>query len=351
MSDRRRNHFIPRFILKRFASKRKKEKSWIWQLSRDSKAEISTKDAAVAADFYGGSETGVEDMFESAEKRFSRSLTAIEGGDLILGHAETLRELVWTLAVRTRALREQFAGTFSQFLGTAIKSLESNSVQEVIVEHMRSNWDRLMGDALSGLPKIAHLDARSFLGDPDVKEDLRCSAEKLLPMLAPALLSRFCGGINNQDALKKISEEGQIKGLKTLLGESRVPETFSPSSWQLYNVESQDLILGDGCVVAVGADGSVGSLLRSDIAWKAVYLPISVSTVLVAMREGSGALLSARDINIASATLSSSYIYASKVNDFVLEMAQIIGKGEVLISGEKVAEIVAESWNDLGRSN
>lgn len=89
MPDRRRNHFIPRFLLNRFASRRKDSKAWIWQISQDGSAvEISTRDAAVATDFYGGPETGVEDAFAEAETEFSRTLAAIERGGLACDHAK-----------------------------------------------------------------------------------------------------------------------------------------------------------------------------------------------------------------------------------------------------------------------
>jgi hypothetical protein len=304
----------------------------------------------VATDFYGGPATGVEDMFASAEARFSLALSSIDKGDSALNHAETLRELVWTLVVRTRALREQFTDTFDQFLDTAARSVMSSDAQDALARHMRANLDSVLENAISSLPPIEGVDTKSLFADPAFKDDLRRSAEDLVGMV-PVLFSQFLGGIRDQDLLVKTSEEGQIKGLKKLLESGKLPETFSPAYWEIYNVEPQRLILGDGCIVAIGEDGSVGSILGSGITWQSVYLPISASEVLVARQDVPGALLSPREINAASAALSSSYIYASQVDDSVLEMAREIGKGEVFLSKDQISEIVDGGWRDLAKSN
>lgn len=119
----RRNHYVPRFLLKRFSSRSQGKKSWIWQVSHeDDPVEISTRDAAVTRDFYGGPSSGVEDAFATAETRFADVLAAIESGDSPQLHQKELREFIWTLVVRTRAFRQQFA----QFSGDLLeKVLES----------------------------------------------------------------------------------------------------------------------------------------------------------------------------------------------------------------------------------
>ena len=73
--SRKRHHYIPRFLLARFASQRQEEKSWVWQISTDRAIEISTKDAAVSKHFYG-QDSSIEDGLVPLETGYAATLSA-----------------------------------------------------------------------------------------------------------------------------------------------------------------------------------------------------------------------------------------------------------------------------------
>jgi hypothetical protein len=87
MSTRKkRNHYVPRVILNRFASyrdeKRKVYKIWNYRKDGTSK-EISTKDAALGVYFYGKEDAVLEDQFGKVETKIGHVLSV---------RPETLRE-------------------------------------------------------------------------------------------------------------------------------------------------------------------------------------------------------------------------------------------------------------------
>lgn len=126
MSASRRNHFIFRLLLGRFASRVVGEKSWIWQVSSNGAAcQISTRDAAVSVDFYGGCETGLENALKKFEAEFHQALTAVESGANPHTYSDVLSRLIWTLSARTRALRSNFEKVGSQVLAVMCESAKS----------------------------------------------------------------------------------------------------------------------------------------------------------------------------------------------------------------------------------
>ena len=81
MGRARRNHYVPQFLLRRFASKKDGDSHWIWQISRDGAVrEISTRHAAVAKDFYGDADTSIEATLSIVEAGYGGALADIDRG-------------------------------------------------------------------------------------------------------------------------------------------------------------------------------------------------------------------------------------------------------------------------------
>lgn len=345
MADRRRNHFIPRFLLARFASKRDGKKSWVWQVSREGEPqEISTRDAAVATDFYGGRETGIEDAFAEAEGHFARALLSIEGGAPIREHEDTVKQLIWTLAVRTRALRQQFAALAHGLADTLIET--SRSSQDMMAQYMRSEFLSLMEKEFSTLPPEEQTAASAAISAPEAREEILEAIEGLMRSPLPQLFFDQFRDILQDQGMQRVAEGGQVKGLGRLLGDKKAPDSFSPSYWHLHRVDPHPLILGDSCAFAVRTDGRLGSLLpgNRNVKWETIYLPISPHTALVAARRKPTYLLGPEEINRASAGLSWSHIYSSVLNDAVRTMAAAIGSIAPILSEEEILDLASNSW-------
>lgn len=347
-SGRKRNHYIPRFFLNRFASRRKKSKHWIWQVGRDEHPrEISTRDAAVSAYFYGGEETTVERSFASAEARFSDALRALDGGGSADHYADVLRELVWTLALRTLALRRQFAEAGSQLISTLVNSARSEGARRSLGRAVRARFDAELERVLSNVEPQQQQIIRQHLEAPGARERLRDFVEQRAqsPEMQ-TLLDRFAGMIQRNDRLLSSARDGQIQGLARLLESGGVPESFTPSVWSIHSVKSARFILGDACVVAEMEGGEVGSIMRAGHSWQAVYLPISSSAVLVGKRNRSYGALEVNEINEASAKLARSYIFSSRCETLEKELSGSIGTMKILTEDE-MARLARRAWRDF----
>jgi len=143
---------MPRFLLNRFSSRGERKKCWIWQLEQGGMPiEISTRDAAVSDYFYGGPETGVEDAFANVEDRLSALPQSLDQGELPENLAEDLRLFIWTLAVRTRAVRDQLGGTANVLFDQMATTITSDQALAAVLEQLDLQFDRVIKDTLQDL--------------------------------------------------------------------------------------------------------------------------------------------------------------------------------------------------------
>ena len=342
---RERNHFIPRFLLNRFASRREGEKRWIWQLGPGSEPkEISTRDVAVESHFYGGSETGVETAFAAAESRFGAVLQALDRGEGATDHSDTLRALTWTLAIRTRALRKQFAETADQLVARLAESASSEEAREAFAREFRGQFDVLIDEMLAKLP----IHQRELLKIPLVRELLMNLGEQHARSFdLRGLMVKFIAVVRSQESLSQSARKGQIRGLAQLLGEKGVPNSFAPSHWSVRCVAPGRLILGDGCVVAASESHAAGSLFRLGNSWPSLYLPICPSALLVGKLNPADPELELEQVNRASAELSWSHIYSCRIDEQEAYLAHLVGSGAAFLTAEELSAVVDSAWSEL----
>jgi hypothetical protein len=283
--------------------------------------------------------------------RFGRVLQLLDQGESPNRHADVLRELVWTLAIRTRALRKQFAKTADNLLARLVASASSTAARGVLARHFQSQFDELMDRFVADLPPAKQAVARGVLGLPAVREQLiGLGVEYLHSPDSQALLANLVEVVRAQDRLSRSATDGQIRGLAQLLGQRRAPESFAPSDWSIEAVAPRRLVLGDGCVVACSDAGEATSLLRVSQTWRSIYLPISPSTLLVGARSSAGAELQLEDMNRLSAELSWSHIYSSQADELERGLAERISSGAFILTEDELSELVAGAWSNLERN-
>jgi len=240
VSNKKRNHFIPKVLLNRFASRKVREKFWVWQVGNTDSREISTKDAAVTSYFYGKPETGIEDLLGTVEGMIGSTLVFIDSGNDSNNVSEELRHICWNLAVRTRALREQFSSIGSTIFDGLNKTVESNEARDSISRYFDENIDELIQKQAD---TFSRNERRSFLAKMKNKENLRL------------FLSMMNSQVNNTDKLKNMSnhvvdkiktervfskgsKDGQLRTLSEALKYGSSPDWFQPLKWHI--VERQD---------------------------------------------------------------------------------------------------------------
>ncbi len=348
--NRDRNHFISRFLLRRFASRvdAKREKSWIWELQKTGAVrEISTKDAAVRSKFYGDRATGIEDAFANEEDKFSGALRAIDAGSSLAEHSSTLSRLVWSQAVRTRALRQSLAETMDAAFSAFTSSLDSKAAMAAFKRMTKEELPRTIADEMNRLPLPARREAERRLEAIGGTEGAVRMALAKIDSLEFAAFGVMLNAIMRSEGLiDKAMERGHIRALSKVLIESPSDLPFKPDAWYLLEDPSESLVLGDVGVFAVARDGTTSLVMRASDSWREMYLPISPTKALVACISDARPSLSPEEVNRASAAFSLMSIYVARPSEVIRQLIPLIGTRARLGDANDIQGIIDDVWSD-----
>ena len=309
-------------------------------------SEPSTVDVAAEKFSYGKEQESVEDKLATIETEQSRVLDDIASGTPPEAHEKSLRDLFWSLSIRTRAVRESLSRAGLSLVRLMAETASSSSAKEALAREVSCTFDARLSEMLDRLPEAA----RTAMAVPAIRAALR---EQAMAHLDKLEMGEIIDAVASQpDFDKKLSEaskEGQIRGLRQLLASSITPAMFAPAHWQVIEAAPQSVILGDCCTVSVCLDGSNGTLLRNSKDWTEAYLPIGHDRILVAQRKSGKALLSTDEVNLLSTSVSSEAFYAARVTPYEEELRRKIGSVPGLLTDQELREILADAWDKLGR--
>lgn len=348
MSKKKRNHIIPKVLLNRFASRKEGKKAWIWQVSKtDDPREISTRNAAVSSYFYGKPETGIEEMLGPVEGMIGSTLTAIDKGDDLETLHEEFRHLCWNLAVRTRALREQYSSMGNTVIESINNGIESDEAGQSLCSYFDENANEIIQRHADSYPRN---ERRAFLS----KMKKKSNRIQFVSMMKSAtndssIIKTFSNmvtdKIKSERVFEKASKDGQLRALSDSLKYGSSPEWFIPIQWHIIERQDPYFILGDSCLITQREDGSVGSLFKFSSEWKKLYLPISPHKVLVGSRSDECHILSDEQINQAQAEISQSHIFSSHIDEGIIRLSDYIREGEPIVSNEEFERFLSNPWN------
>jgi hypothetical protein len=151
----------------------------------------------------------------------------------------------------------------------------------------------------------------------------------------------------DQDVAGRGLAKAQIAALHSMV-QSSPPGRLAAVRWTRLVTIDEPLILGDCCVVCVGADGSVGWPFKFGRRWKEIYLPVGRALAVVGMAaDAPGApSLDAAALNRASADLAREYVYACRCTQVELTLAARIGSMSPLIEDETIEDLVEEAVSE-----
>ena len=344
--SKKRNHYVPQFLLRRFASRGNRKRHWIWQFrSGADPVEIVTKDAAVSTYFYGQPATGVEDAFADLEGAQASLLREIDAGTDPNDKGRELCSLVWSLAFRTKALRSHFAATAQRGI-EQMRQVDEQTVAEAFERNIDKNFDRLLEAELAKYPASHQAlirDAMSAPGTPEaMKEHVLKEVAKSVPQV-DGILGKIGALVG------KATDSGHVKALVELLAEGKgVPDSFQVPHWSIEQFKPNTVVLGDCAVFAVGPGGDSGALGKFTKNFESLYAPISHDRVLVGRRDTGGRVFCLDEINVASVQCSLQAFFASRSTRMEVELSSQIETGAPILSDDELAQIAKESWSNLG---
>jgi len=344
---KKRNHYIPQFLLRRFASREEHGRHWLWQFRSGKRpVEIVTKDAAVATFFYGQPATGVEDSFAELEGQQAALLRDLDAGTSPDGRSQELERFVWSLAFRTRALRGQFSGVAERGIAQ-MGVVDDKTITDAFGRAITNNFDRYLDDFLSKLPAGQQLAIKHLLQLPGVSEAVRDHVRREVGMTVPMVRTLLEQAAK---VMPNAAESGQIQAFTKFFAEGKaVPDTFKVPIWSIEQFSPKSVVLGDIVLFATGPDANCGAVGRFTKDFVAIYFPISHESVLVGRRDEASPVLGLAGINAASAQLSLDTFFASKRTDMELGLVPQIGSGEPILPEDELRRIVGGAWNSLGK--
>lgn len=344
-----RNHFVPQFLLRRFASKKPAKASFVWVFERTGEIEeMSTNRTAWHWDFYGEEANGVETGLRSYESQHARTLLRIDAGNSVQDYQEEMRQLVWMLAVRTRALRRQYAAAVSRLLDHYEAHANTEPARTAASRHIRHILPEVLTNAFAKLPPAYGKRAQELLVNPErykALENTLAAQIDALDMQSFMMWVRQATNLGGK--LARSAATGQITALEQFLKAPQPPASFSPALWHVERRPKGTFVLGDSCVFATDKNGNASALLAHMRDWQGIYLPISDQSVLIASRRDGIELMSDEDINRASVRLSDQAFYACRRTAREEMYVEEIGRGVPIMTDEELSAIVLKCFREL----
>jgi len=346
MSEKARNHYIPRFLLNRFSSRRSGSKYFIWITDAEGRQiEVSTKDAAVSRYFYGSGDSAIEDGLGVAETKYSSAVLQIIDGDSLHAHKDVLRSFVYLMLCRTDNLRKKTGCTVSDLL----REMETNFSPEFVLGILEQIPDERFFEAIENELEGYSEDQRKAisvsLGTPaGIENAKKMMAQNLsLSGIVPDFLSAMFEGFGAK--VSGAIEVAQIRGLRGVL-KGGIPEGFDPPYWSLIKNTSPLSVIGDCVAIVRSESGEYGNFFGMANNWETVYIPITPEYLLAASKSAEDQSITSKSFDLHSIQLSSKCVFSRCRLDREFISQEFCGKGEGLIGQEDILRIIKSIMDD-----
>ncbi len=278
----KRQHFIPRFLQRGFASHVVGEQVFTWVYRKGTAAFSSNiMNVGVEGAFYSeDDDTQTDDIITEAETTFSALVAKLKASKPGSTGDPQLPALVAHLEVRTRSLRQCFAAS-ADYLGQQICGFLAN--EEAFVDFVLRKLQR----EPAMLRDLVHEECEKRGLPPDAQEQMMPIIRSLLPawleQIKPRLpefldvfRSRFTEG------MPKALKSGHLRALKKDIAPERKVQHYTTLSYALLDLRDDSLILGDSPVV-FEVDGArrYKTLIEKGNILKSVYLPLTPRRLLL----------------------------------------------------------------------
>jgi hypothetical protein len=279
-----RQHFLPRFLLRGFDSRKDGRDTYTWVFRREREPfQSNIINVGVSKEFYTvGDDRALDDLITQMEDSFGLRISSLrsETQDQALQSAD-VPELITHLILRTKHLRDLILEPANYFVEAVVTDLERPEIMEKLaLNDIRSRPDKFAKNLFKG----QHLSKRE-----------RARRLEAMLKIAPALIAaqypsfRFLvSGLKQQfrQKLPQMLKDGHIKALtRNPLPQARL--SFARTlKWFLLVRENGRFVLGDvGVATKVGPIGKLKSLPDVDDDIIRVWLPISDKHLIVGMKK------------------------------------------------------------------
>ena len=339
----KRQHFIPRFLQRGFASRKARDVTYTWVFRRDSSPfETNIVNVGVQSQFYteeGNNE--LDDLITAAEGSFSILIHNLRNGVISSLSDPKLPELIVHFETRTRHIRQNLFK-----LGDSAVSL---FLEQMKKEDFFADWSirrilknpKMLRSALARELKDQHLSQQSLdlltkLSMPLVKNfilDNKSKFGELAEELKPLLRKELAQGVKS----------GHIKGLKQPSALKPKVQIFENLTYSVHVQNGDPLILGDSILIFhVDGPKSYKTFLGKEDKLKCVYIPLDSRHILVGVNEG--VIPKLNDIQEIIARCSLEYFIGTENSTQNQKLHEKIGTDASLLTRQEMEALFEETF-------
>lgn len=341
-----RDHFVPRLLLRGFASRNSGKEIYTWVQRKDEKPfETNIINAAVGKAFYEfDGHTDIDAEITKLESKFAVSIQSLRQAETnTVIDDESIPELVVHLSIRTKHLRDSILGASDYVLKALIDFMATPSNLMAMVSKQMREDPKFLEQCLEqplrelGLKKKQKRMALSFLKEISISHLESSMAE------AGLLISTL--GQQLEGKMHEAAKQGQLQALaRDLVPEPRVAE-YRKLEWHLLPLSGGSLILGDSGPFA-RVEQDFKPLPDKDDVLRAIYLPIGDRHLLAGVADESQLDLEPQEINDAAASCAMEFIVGS-TKELVERHATLIGRRGFILSEDELNLLAQEVFSEL----
>ncbi len=337
----KRQHVIPRFLLKGFQSKTEEKEIYSWVFPQEGiPYETNIKNIAVEKEFYSsGNDDVVDTLITKAEQSYSKIIQELRNINSTASiRDDRLPQLLAHIEVRTRHLRNSLLESGDIVLRRAIDFFNDKELIE-----------RTIKKFISDSSFISNIVQRELieLGKPkELEKMLINKIQNSYPLIIKALRPQV------SLILKKIKEKlpslisdwtkyGHLESLKKSISPEIGVNNYSQMTYELIIFDSDDLILGDnGLILGVESPRLFKTFWEKNDNVKCLYLPISSDRILVGKKSLDVSLESMQAIKEMIASCSREFFISSKKTEQNKQLQSKISIKSDIISSEEINKLM-----------
>ena len=347
-----RQHFLPRFLKKGFASRTERKEVYTWVFTKDQAPyEANLKNVGLGKEFYGKpGEFTLDEKITKQEDGFAHRLTELRSLKKTCDLEGSFPvEFIIHLVLRAKHLRQSIQEAGETIVAVAQEKLDTPEAFAQMLSHLFETRPELIVESLErklqkGLPS-------DF--PEDKKQDVIRYALGLFPQILPKVVTEgqimFNGLFEKMiELMPEIMKGAHIQELYKYVSPAKWIERFDGFDWALNVTQDPAYILGDiGPIFRHHPCLTFKPLIFSSGEIAQVYLPISDTQVIVGISKQKKEILNSDEINFASATLSQDYFISSKRGEEENALAGIISSEASNIRSDELSKLDEMLEKDL----
>lgn len=333
------HHFVPRFLLNNFASRRSGPEYYVWQFRADGVMENNTRNVGKQKYFHGNPDlNSLESDIATEEGRYADLVRRIRELGVRDGDKLRVDEMIVHLMIRTKNLRDGFDQLGRQFWDATEQKLTATDKRTrrehrnaVTKEARKVLQQPALRQVLSSMPAWRRRMFLNLFRQSMATVDLSATFKELFSKAKEQLPERT----------SEAATSAQLRVLARELPPAKRIEQLATFSWKTLHSPDGDLILGD--VVTLGISRNKSGFVHpvttdDDNPLEAVILPVAPDCAILG--SVGDCEISVKEINIASAELSRDFFVARQKTAAESELAIHLAARCDLISADDMRTIL-----------